>query len=177
MNYYYLVSSLPYLQLEGKIPFSEKTFISMCSDLLPSKLLEELKRVSMLPSSKHCCISEYQWNAFETNLRNWCVHIRTHKTSHDPIDFLREDLDIYATMERDIEAAYDSATPLITEKKLDLLRWQELDNIKSTHEFDFDVLFIYKIRLLLMGKWQELEKENGQKELDSLVEGVLAKKL
>ncbi|MEA2012928.1 MAG: DUF2764 family protein [Verrucomicrobiota bacterium] len=175
MNYYYFISSLPNLTLGKEMSVSYDEFMYSCKDILSDPLYSELQNISLIPRNKVSCSAEKEWNAFETNLRNWCVRRRIHNTKHDPEKYLREDLDLFASMEKDIEDALDSPNPLETEKRIDKLRWSALDNLMVRHEFDFNAIFIYLIRILIMQKWQGLDTEKGRAKLEGMMTNIIKK--
>ncbi|MGL4854895.1 MAG: DUF2764 family protein [Lentisphaeria bacterium] len=175
MNYYYLIASLPMLKLEGDSPFSTVKFMSMCEDALSSAQYQALSRVELVPCEKGqaCCALEEKWSAFETALRNRALNWVAHKTKMDPSEFLREETEVFATLERRVEDAFDTSNPAQTERSLDRLRWSVLEDLSTGHDFDFEALFVYKIKLMLVEKWQGLSKEEGHKQVLAMVEKIL----
>jgi len=49
------------------------------------------------------------------------------------------------------------------ERKIDLLKWNWLEEKGFFHYFDMEHLFIYLVRLSLLERWVRLEKETGRK--------------
>jgi hypothetical protein len=49
------------------------------------------------------------------------------------------------------------------ERKIDLIKWQWLEEKVVDHYFDVEHLFVYLIRLELLERWTRLEKETGLK--------------
>lgn len=175
MNYYYLVASLPMLSVSGEVPFSVEHFMGQCRDFLSDDLYELLDGVKQIPGEKSCCETEKKWNAFETSLRNRAAHWVAHKTKADVTPFIREESEVFMTLEKQVEDAFDTDNPMEVEKALDKLRWYELDSLASGHDFDFDALFIYKIRLFILEKWSGLSKEAGQEQVENSVAAILKK--
>ncbi len=163
------------LKVNGETPFSVNQFMEQCRDFLSEELYLALDKVGRVPGEESCCESEVKWNAYETALRNRAAHWVAHKTKADPNPYLREETEVYTILEKQVEDAFDSSNPMKTEKALDQLRWYELDCLASGHEFDFDALFIYKVRLLILEKWSGLSKTAGQEQVEKTVQEILEK--
>lgn len=76
-------------------------------------------------------------------------------------------------LEKQVEDAFDSPNPLKTEQALDQLRWVELENLATGHDFDFQALFLYRVKLLIMEKFSSLTKALGQETVDKTVAQIL----
>lgn len=163
------------LTVNGKAPFTVEQFMGQCRDFLSDALYETLDKVEQIPGTSTCCDTEKKWNAFETSLRNRAAHWVAHKTKADVTPFIREESEVFMTLEKQVEDAFDTDNPMEVERALDKLRWYELDTLASGHDFDFDALFIYKIRLFILEKWSRLSKELGQEQVENSVAAILEK--
>lgn len=56
------------------------------------------------------------------------------------------------------------------EQKIDMLKWNWLEENGFFHYFDIEHLFIYLIKLQMLSRWVKLEKESGQKAFRSMIE-------
>ncbi len=56
------------------------------------------------------------------------------------------------------------------EQKIDLLKWNWLEEEGFFHYFDIEHLFIYLIKLQMLTRWVKLEKESGQKVFRDMIE-------
>lgn len=174
MSYYYLIASLPVLKLGEAPPFDRAEFLQRCEQEVTAGELELLEKLTLNPETALACgPAGESWAGFETNLRNWTVRRRTHKTEFAPENYLKADLALFANMEKIVDDAFDSANPKQIELGLDQARWQFLDALTSGHQFDFTILVIYYLQLQLLEKWSELSEEVGQNILDQSVQQVL----
>jgi hypothetical protein len=55
----------------------------------------------------------------------------------------------------------DEADILERERKIDLIRWNWLEEKGFFHYFDVEHIFVYLVRLQLLSRWVKLEKESG----------------
>ncbi len=173
MNYYYLMASLPMLTLETELATSSTQFLSLCQDTLSEQQFELLQAVTLVPGVPSCCAIDSKWQAYETSLRNCVSHRVAHKSKADVTAYLREERDAYMDLEKQVEDAFDSPNPLKTEQALDQLRWVELENLATGHDFDFEALFLYRVKLLIMEKSSSLTKALGQEKVDKTVAQIL----
>jgi hypothetical protein len=174
MNYYYLMASLPMLSLDQELMTSSTQFLSLCRDTLSEELYEQLDSVSLVPGVPSCCQIDTRWQAYETVLRNCVAHQVAHKTKTDPIPYLKDEVDAFVGLEKEVEAAFDDSNPMQTEKRLDSMRLSVLDDLVTGHEFDFEALFVYRVKLLIVEKWNSLTKVLGQEKVDKTVAQILA---
>ncbi len=175
MSYYYLIASLPMLKLDSDSGITVQYFMGQCADTLSPELLDKLAAVGEIPTSQFCCATEQKWNRFETALRNRVAILVAHKTKADTSKYLRYEEDVFTTLEKEVEDAFDQENPMDVEKAIDSIRWSFLDDLATGHDFDFDALFIYKMRLLIQAKWQGLTVEKGEEQIKTTVDAILSK--
>jgi len=60
--------------------------------------------------------------------------------------------------------------PAEREKMLDQLRWEFLDDLSCGHDFDFESLCIYRLRLLIVNKYRSRAEVPGRKRFDIALE-------
>ena len=174
MNYYYLIASLPYITFDSELPFSVNEFELQCEGIVTDEQLESLKGLSLLPREEYATETEDIWNQFEICLRNWIVHSRAHRTKTPPEKFIHESREFFVDMEKLVDDAFDESNPLKMAHTLDRLRWKELDRLETGHDFDYEKLVIYKLRLLILENWASLDKEEGAKAVHKVVEDLIA---
>lgn len=168
-EYYYLISSLPQLKIGEKAPFSSEQFLGQCQGYLTEEELSHLSEISEIPSLKPCNMAEKSWVAWETYLRNILLEHRAIAKKVDSENWLKETIDVFPGDRKQIEELLSNANPAIREKGLDSLRWKQLDNCGVRHPFDLSALIIYRIKLLIVEKWEKCNQKNGLKYLDQLV--------
>ena len=167
-NYFYLISSLPSLTPSGDMLYTSDEFMEFCKLQLSESEYSRLVEVNILPGTESVSFSHERWNAFETEVRNTAVHIRSHKLKRDPAPFLKEAVDLFGGLDTHVQDAF-SHNPLGMEEHLDSVRWQFLDGLVVGRDFSFDAVVVYKIKLLLKEKRYNLNKETGRDALEQLL--------
>jgi hypothetical protein len=176
-EYFYLVSSLPMLKQDEESAISSEEFLDACSQWLKPGELSLIKQLNLAPianSALSPASAAGKWNNWETCLRNFMTRTRAGKLNRDTANSLREEKDFFSEIERGAQDAFSAPNPLEREKMLDKLRWTQLEDLESGHHFDFDKLCIYRIKLLLREKWTNRKKEQGEENLNGVVEKVYA---
>lgn len=169
-EYYYLVSTLPMLSLGAKPLCDSDAFLEQCADQLTPELQAQLAAVELVPNGQPCCELDRRRQAWETYVRNRLVRLRAAKRQQ-PVDrWLKSDSDAFPTDGRTVDELVNNRDPLSRERGLDELRWQRLDDFSVGHDFDFDALVAYRLRLLLAEKWIAGTAETGRQNLDNLVQ-------
>ncbi len=169
-EYYYLISSLPSLSLTEEPRLTWDEFLGHVESHLSTSRGRDLAEISLVPEREPCCETEKKWQAWETYIRNILARLRANKTGISAESSLRPVTDVFPTMESLVEDIFSKDNPVVRERELDELRWQQLDHLQSGHSFDFDALVIYALRLQLVEKWRRCNEEEGQKTLLSLIE-------
>ena len=79
------------------------------------------------------------------------------KTSADQPGLLYEAHDYAA-----LGAAAAAPDPLEREKLIDRIRWRKLEELEAGHEFDFDALCVYRLKLEILGRYRRRSAETGR---------------
>lgn len=172
-SFYYFISSLPYLRFPGAPPISRHEFLTQCEGHLPPDKFGALRGVSRVPRTDACCEVEARWNAWETFLRNVFVRLRASRRSQNPDEYVRPNNDAFADLEKQVIEAFDGTNPAEERQALDRLRWQKLNDLQVGHDFDFEYLVIYHLKLIILEKWADLSKDDGLAALDDVVEAKI----
>lgn len=167
-HYYYLISSLPYPRLGGEPPLRSVDFLAQCAAHLTPAEVTALANVELIPQVTAASPVEARWNEYETYLRNALVRIRSARQHRDPTIYLRLEHTAFGGIEVAVRDAYNR-DPIRLEEQLDRLRWQFLDDLVVSHEFDFTAVFVYRVKLLLLEKRSGLDAATGQRRLDEAV--------
>ena len=167
-TFYYLISSLPSISLWEMPEINTDRLFDICDEWLSVKEMEVLKQVELSPNEnirKHIP-TLVKWYNWETCLRNRLARHRSGKIDIDYTPYLREEHDYYSEIERIAQEAIAADTPLEKEKFLDEQRWSYLTNLEAGHIFNFDLVCIYKLKLMLCEKWLARDTERGKQNFD-----------
>jgi len=172
---YYLISSLPYLRFGEPAPLDSEAFFDQCRGFISDTQYHRLQALTLIPEEPACCNVVDAWNQFETDLRNWAVRLRGQRQRQDAEQYLRPEGDLSATMELLVTEALDQKNPVDTEKRLDEMRWRILDNLGVGHDYDFQGLVLYRLKLAILEKWAVHDKKAGCDTLAKAVDSLLQK--
>ena len=172
-EYYYLVSSLPVLEQDGQLKLTLEQFYEQCAEWLTEEELNILHKLGLVPTEdadfKAGSAAEL-WYRWEISLRNEIAARRAGR-GRDISTMTLYEKDYFSEIERGVQAAYSAPNPLEREAIFDHLRFQYLNDLESAHQFDFERLCIYKIKLLLLLKVKDRDIEAGY----SVLEDIAAK--
>ncbi|MDD5699087.1 MAG: DUF2764 family protein [Victivallaceae bacterium] len=173
-GYYYLISSLPLLMFDERLPLTVADFTAACAGQLTESDQRILNRLTLIPEpglTYPAGSAAERWRQWEICLRN---RIASRRIPHgkDIHRWLQDEAAYFGETDPGVQEAFALKNPLEREKYLDRLRWRALDDFEAGHHFDFDKLCIYKLKLLLLAKWNERRAEQGGKNLDAVLEGI-----
>jgi hypothetical protein len=172
-GYYYLVSSLPMLDLQSEPPMTIDEFRENCVSQLSAADLALLDAVTLVPgdTDKFPAGSAPEgWRQWEICFRN---RIAAHRAGHKDItDYLLPEGDWFSEIEPGIQEAFGLKNPLEREKFFDGMRWQKLDGLESGHHFDIDKLCLYKVKLMILEKWSQRQTEQGTEHLNTVLSDI-----
>lgn len=172
--YTYLISSLPTLNFGSEPPFSFKDFIQKCGSLIPD---EEIKVIRRIPSFDAFLVSDAgsevlrKWKDFDIALRNELVKVRALRKKSDPLKYLRPDEYFQPQIVHIASVALRNPLILEAEKALDFQRWRLLEELSIGHYFDFDVLLIYALKLLILERWVKILLADKERIMQETLKG------
>ena len=62
--------------------------------------------------------------------------------------------------------------PVEREKAVDRIRWRMLDDLEAGHEFDFDGLCVYRLRLEILNRYRGRSVEKGRSNFNAAVDRI-----
>lgn len=176
--YYALTASLPMLKRDEDPSMTSEAFLSACSAFVEPELMTVLESLSLCPSDTSGLDPEsaaYSYEKWEIALRNSMAKIRANKLKLDPSAHVLKDADYDSEADRIANDALSAPNPMEKEKILDAGRWYKLDCMEGGHLFDFDVLCIYRYKLMILEKWQSRKSEKAAGNLDAAATRIQSK--
>ena len=70
------------------------------------------------------------------------------------------------------DKAAAAADPAEREKLIDRIRWRRLDDLEVGHEFDFEQLCIYRMRLSILDKYRSRNADAGREIFNAAVDRI-----
>ena len=167
MSYYYLIASLPMLELESEPTLSLAAFRSLCAEHLTSTELRALDAL-LDPTVETANAFVRNWQDRETQIRNAVARLRSARRSQDPTPFLRPTIDLSPGIERRCAEAMSRPNPLERERALDRIRWAEVQDAAGVDTFSLNAVLAYAVMLQLVERWTTMNDEAGQQRLEAL---------
>ena len=156
-RYYYLISSLPLLQFSKAPALDSQGFIHEAGKWLSHADLAALSRAAVNNFNQESGDTPLlrKYKEFEYALRARLAAYRKAKKQNSD----------YA-LSRDLSSVIqEGGNPLEIEKKLLRLRWDFLEGLGMGHFFDADFLVVYYLKLQLLERLFQFNKEAGRANL------------
>ncbi len=180
--YYYLSASLPSLRLTVEPDMSVAEFDEFCAEWIPAAQMTRLKQGSLrtgrLPEEgAELPVIYAAFNRFDRYLRTRIAERRAeeHGWSRNDEALAIPPLELGADFDEvdfTLGPAAAAADPLEREKRVDDIRWNMLDELAEGHEFDFDGLCVYRLRLEILNKYRDLSAEAGRRNFNEAAERI-----
>ena len=174
-EYYYLVTSLPFLRYKEPPVLCYKDFIDSCAFWMNKKDLHQVKRARI--DIEKINIEEItnpllsSWMVFEHSLRNELVRSRAQNMGVQAENYLRTHINSDPTVATYVREAVKDPSPYKAETALIELRWDFLTNNEVGHYFDETSIIIYGLKLQLLERLSMFKTEKGQKVFHIIYEG------
>jgi len=175
-RYFYLEASLPSLKRDDAPLITVEAFLDLCAEWVDPKRMDFLSKLQLRPvegldSSIVPSVAIYL--AWEKDIREGLAKTRAAKLGRSDSG-LSEPENFSFDADRLVQEAAAAPNPLERERVIDFQRWRKLEDLELNHIFDFDILCIYKLKLLLRCKWQVRQLAKGAENLDKAVAAVQA---
>jgi hypothetical protein len=173
--FYYLISSLPMLSYDETPKITSEKFLESCEDSLSANNFSELRNIQLVPPGDYSFFSNKEvrkWYDWDTSLRNALVRLRAGKSAFEPENDLRAERDFFSEIAKGAQEAMSRTSPLEKEEYLDRMRWSRLTDLETGHNYDFSILCIYRLKLLLCEKRQHWDRVRGNENFDKIIDKI-----
>jgi len=168
-QYYFLVSSLPYLTKDSTVQLTVSSFMELCREQLTKNDLNIIEKCSLdnFIIGKNINSTYLRWQLWEINLRNELLKLRSQKKGAQQDKYL-------VSCDRIIETdevarnAFNQASPLDAENMMDNARWNLIESMEVGNYFNLEKLILYSLKLQILEKKASYNKELGIKEFNML---------
>jgi len=174
VEYVYLVTSLPHLELAGAPPFTSAQLLFSCGGVLRQDHWEDLRAiVEGRPRDVQAAEARRLVDA-EWQLRNALGRIRAQRAGEDYAPRSRRAAPYDTRADGVAARAMAVEDPLERELVLDRHRWALLGEAASQSAFGVQAVFAYAFKLRLVEKWAALSDQGGLDVALQVVEDNLA---
>ena len=172
MMYYFLIASLPTLEIGTAAEFSTAEFDEMMQEYLGAKELEILCSCSGGKNFPDTCRVYREMARFEEYLRTRIAQKRADRAG---IQFSgRDPEEYYSEVDHGLMQAASCSNPLEREYMIDRLRWARLDELALEHDFDFDAMCIYRTKLVIVNKYADFRTETGTLNFTAALDKIIS---
>lgn len=168
MSLLYLISSLPTLEMNSEPPLSEAEFMAVCEKWLSEKQCAIVR--ALLENKAHDHPFVKAWRNKETLLRNSIAKLRARATNQNPEPYTRRAVGCDLKLEADAEDALQHRNPLHKESDIKKIRWKILEELQGTDPLSINTIFAYAVKLAIVTRWSELDRETGRESFEKLTE-------
>ena len=174
--FYYFCASLPSLT-PGKSPkMSVADFDGLAREQVSPAEFELLRQCSLTvgrdpgeSAGKPPVLAEMI--RFEQYLRTRIAQRRSVKED-DKAAALPDPAEYFSEVDLGVAQAAAAADPAEREKLIDRIRWRRLDDLEVGHEFDFEQLCIYRMRLSILDKYRSRNADAGREIFNAAVDRI-----
>ena len=174
--YYYFSASLPSLSFGQNPGMSVADFDELASGQMSPESLAKLKTgtlaVSREPGSAAGLPRVYaDYTRFEQYLRTRIAERRAGRDEDRAVKLPDPEL-YFGEVDSALATAAAAPDPLEREKLIDRIRWRMLDDLEAGHDFDFDGLCVYRLRLEILNKYRNRSTETGRENFNAAVDRI-----
>ena len=140
-QYYYTVSSLPFLEIDSQPSISYSEFLNICRTTLSDRDFAIISSISLnkINNMEFSNPVIKKWISWEGSLRNELVKLRAVFLDFDPEEYL-SDLESSTESPFIARTAFKMKSPLSGEEVINKGRWDYLDELEQGHYFDLEKL-------------------------------------
>jgi hypothetical protein len=167
-EYWYLVSSLPYLRFGEKPPMNADGLRAACAGWLTDEELALIEAAleNRAPALDGCASA--WWNG-EVQLRDAVVRVRAKKRAADASAFIKPYDGFSATIEKMVTDAFTRPDPLEQEMELDRARWTLVEELAVAVPFSLAAILAFAVKLRIAGRWAAMHEDAGKEKVEELI--------
>ena len=173
-EFHALKASLLFLKFGEKPALGREYFLSGCEAFLEKEEMEELEKALLtVPEKAPDASGKDAYSSFirfEMTLRNTLASLRAGRLAGGENQNWKREEDSWESAAAALAAvAFQEKNPREREYILDKGRWDILDEMEFGHEWDFDALLIYFLKLQILEKWEGRTLEKAIPNLEKAV--------
>ncbi|ADQ29517.1 hypothetical protein [Borreliella burgdorferi] len=173
-SYYYVLSSLPYIDLKSLKNYSVSDFLNNVEISLSKKDFNFLKELLEFRVDRDKSRVIDLFLDFEDTIRYTLAALRAEKLGLSK-DFYLESTYFSSYYLSILKNICLKENPFEIELSFDLLKWQFLTDLEVGHEFDFEKLIIYFLKLRLFLRHNLFKEKLGIQNFDNICKNLIDK--
>jgi hypothetical protein len=168
MSIYYLIASLPALDVETAPALTPDAFVQLCREQLAPADAEAAAALVAGCDADHPFVRD--WRDHDTQLRNAAARQRAARRATDPEPYQRRTHGCDLRTEREVESAFQTGDPLLRERQLDRIRWRIADELQGPDPMTPRAALAYAIKLRIAGRWAGITADAGRSAASRLLD-------
>lgn len=175
-NFFYLISSLPYLNFTDKPLLSWNSYQNECMSWLNKSDLSQIS--NSILEIENIAISDVwhpallKWIIFENSIRTELIRFRTANLKIQPDSFIKSGFDYNPVVFNQVRECLKDNSPLTRELNLLKERWTFVSDLETGHYFDLQALISYSIKLQILERIQLFDNKKGLEVFDLIYKGT-----
>lgn len=169
MSHYYLVASLPTLELGDDPPFTCEEFLFQCGGVLSEEehdLLRAVLRGEPVPESSFAG----RWRDISVQIRNTIARQRAPTYNVDARKYTRPSGSYSSYVDTVVTDAMAHNNPIERERALDRGRMKLAAELAVGRPFSFEAVLAFAIQLTILERWKDMSADEGREKLDRLID-------
>jgi len=163
------------LSYDMEKPPAEADFFDCCGAVLSETNYAIIRSATLVPREEKSVNKTIErWNCWERGLRNELVKMRASKKSQDSEKYLAVG-DSEVGVSEVAREAFQAASPLDAELVINKARWEYLELLEAGNYFNLSKLIIYFLKLQVLQRKLEIDKEKGKTAFTEIYAAVLEK--
>ncbi|MBW1997658.1 MAG: DUF2764 family protein [Deltaproteobacteria bacterium] len=171
-EYYYVLSSMPYLKFPESPLLSHEEFVESCALWVSSEEYGQLRLglldIDRIPPDVVSNAFLRRWVSFENTLRNELVKWRAKNLGLVEEKYIRERPGLELGVIEEVHDALQAGSPYEKEIALLEIRWDFLSHMETGHYFDLTALIIYGLKLQILERIEGFNDEKGREILEKI---------
>jgi hypothetical protein len=168
MSIYYLIASLPALDMETAPALTPDAFAGLCREQLTPADADAAAALVAGHDADHPFVRD--WHDRDTLLRNAVARQRAVRRAIDPAPHQKQTIGCDLRIDREVDAAFQAPDPLQRERVLDRIRWRVADELQGPDPMTARAALAYAVKLRIACRWAALTPGMGRAAVAKLLD-------
>ena len=174
-DFFYLLSTLPLLQLNGEGAVDYSAFLASCRRWVSSQEYACLEGLTLAPKAdEECAVPVLEaWSHWRTAMDNVVAEWRFRRRGGEGAFPRREEREIFPGDVKALQAVLERPGLLAKQQGWEELAWRRLDELAAGESFNFTALVVYALKLLVLSERRRYDVEAGSAAFEKFVSARL----
>ena len=175
-DFFYLLSTLPLLRLDGEDAVDYGAFLASCQGRISQEEYACLEGLTLQPQAEEECAVPVlvSWSHWRTAMDNVVAEWRFRRRGGEGVFPRREERDAFPGDVKALQAVLERPGLLAKQQGWEELCWRQLETLASGERFNFASLVVYALKLLVLSGRRRCGVEAGSAVFENLVSARLS---